>query len=301
MLTATGNSEGLADFEVSWRWESGDLRPGFTAVLRVKDEARNLPFVLPPLLRTLANVIVVDNGSTDGTPEIAARVAEEMGAADRLDVLSYPFQVSRCGPEHLQTPADSVHSLTYFYNWAFSHVGTTYSLKWDGDMLLTEEGEQAFTDLAWQLEGEDVVLRVPRYGLYVVSDEVALVDTELQNREPWGWPNREGFRFGKGFEWEIQLFPQAGIRWMNLPDGICFEIKWLDLDEFSHWSHREFGETVRTARKQRELAVFEDLTVGQEVPGLISIDRGDRPHVIDTAQRISVPQWRSMVDVATTE
>ncbi len=49
MLTATGNSEGLADFEVSWRWGSGDLRPGFTTVLRVKDEARNLPFVSPPL------------------------------------------------------------------------------------------------------------------------------------------------------------------------------------------------------------------------------------------------------------
>ena len=51
---------------------------------------------------------------------------------------------SRCpdaGPSTSRPPGDSVHLLTYFYNWAFSHVGTTYSLKWDGDMLLTEEGE----------------------------------------------------------------------------------------------------------------------------------------------------------------
>jgi len=27
-----------------------------------------------------------------------------------------------------------VHSLTYFYNWSFSHVLTPYALKWDGDM-----------------------------------------------------------------------------------------------------------------------------------------------------------------------
>ncbi len=202
MLTMTDNAEGLSGFDVSWRWASGNLRPGFTAVLRVKDEARNLPFVLPPLLRSLTQVLVVDNGSSDGTPDVARRVAAEAGASDRLEVISYPFQVSRCGPEHLQTPADSVHSLTYFYNWAFSHVDTTYSLKWDGDMLLTEEGERAFTDLAWQLEGADVVLRVPRYGLYVLSDEKAWVDTDLQKSRALGVaqqrrvPLRKGIRMG---------------------------------------------------------------------------------------------------------
>ena len=30
---------------------------------------------------------------------------------------------------------------------------------------------------------------------------------------------------------------------MRVPDGICFETKWLDRDEFAHWSHRDFGRT----------------------------------------------------------
>ena len=64
----------------------------------------------------------------------------------------YPHRVARAGGEHLATPATSVHSLTHFYNWCFSHVRTTYSMKWDGDMVLTPEGAGILRDLSWQLQ-----------------------------------------------------------------------------------------------------------------------------------------------------
>src|SRR5919112_302940 len=137
------NREGHSEYAVRWNWVEDSSNSGFTAVLRVKDEARSLPWVLPGILRSTERAIVVDNGSTDGTPEVARSVAERLGCADDLEVLSYPFSVSRCGPEHLWTYPDSVHSLTYFYNWSFSHVKTRYALKWDGDMVLTPEGERA--------------------------------------------------------------------------------------------------------------------------------------------------------------
>ncbi len=293
--TSMRNREGLVQFDIEWGWASGKLETGFTAVLRVKDEALNLPFVLPPLLRSLAHVLVIDNGSTDGTPEVARQVAAAIDAGDRLEVVEYPFAVSRCGSEHLNTPADSVHSLTYFYNWAFSQVRTTYTLKWDGDMVLTGEGEHIFQDLTWQLEREWVVVKVPRYGLYLESDDVAWIDPELQNREPWSWPNAPGFRVGKGFEWEIQLFPGSGAaRWIEVPDGVCFEIKRLDSDEFSHWSSRDFGDTRRTERKRRELHIFEELAGHGEASGLIRMERGDRSHVIDMVTGLSVPAWAEL-------
>ena len=146
------NLEGHTDFNVRWAWSEERLEPGFTAVVRVKNEALALPWVLPPLLRAVRRVEIVDNGSTDGTADVARAVAEEEGAADRLEVRSYPFSVARCGPEHLGTPAGSVHNLAYFYNWAFSHVRTGYALKWDGDMVLTDSAVELFRDLAWQLE-----------------------------------------------------------------------------------------------------------------------------------------------------
>ena len=65
------NLEGHTDFDITWPWNRpGGLRAGATAVLRVKDEAPSLPFVLPPLLRATDHVIVVDNGSTDDTAEV---------------------------------------------------------------------------------------------------------------------------------------------------------------------------------------------------------------------------------------
>ena len=123
------NREGRAEYDVTWPWRDGPLKPGLTCVFRVKNEARNLPWVLPPMFEAVQHVVVVDNGSDDETPEVARRVAEECGAADRLTLTSYPFQVSRAGTEHLATPPDSVHSLTHFYNWSFSHVHTAYSMK----------------------------------------------------------------------------------------------------------------------------------------------------------------------------
>jgi len=135
------NLEGHHEVDITWPWtRPGGLRRGSTAVLRVKDEAANLPFVLPPLLRATDRVLLVDNLSTDETSQVAAETAAAAGQAERLTVLSYPYEVARAGAEHLATHERSVHSLAYFYNWCFAQVDTAYSWKWDGDMVLTREG-----------------------------------------------------------------------------------------------------------------------------------------------------------------
>ena len=52
-LALAHQREGNEDFDVSWGWAEGAPRTGFTAVLRLKDEARSLPWSLPPLLRAV--------------------------------------------------------------------------------------------------------------------------------------------------------------------------------------------------------------------------------------------------------
>ena len=278
----TSNLEGHADFNVRWAWEDGPPRPGLTAIVRVKNEVRALPWTLPPLLRAADRVTVVDNGSTDGT----ARVARELGD---VEVVSYPFAVARCGAEHLSTPEISVHSLAYFYNWAFAHARTSYVLKWDGDMVLSDLAVQALRDLAWQLEAAELVVRVPRLGLYVESDRLAYVDTALRNCEPWAWPNRSGYRFTKALEWELPMFP-AGIETVTLPEFSCVELKFLDADEFGHWSPTDFDASPRTARKRREQEVFAALAAGDPPPdGVVAVEAPDGEHVIDHVRRVWLP------------
>jgi glycosyltransferase involved in cell wall biosynthesis len=278
-----GNLEGHPGFEV--RWQEPDPAAGmFTAVLRVKNEARSLPFVLPGLLRAMEAVVVADNASDDGTPELARRIAAEHGAAERLEVVDYPFRVSRCGPEHLATPPTSVHSLTFFYNWSFARVRTRYCLKWDGDMVLTADGEQAFDELRWQLEGVDAVVEIPRYPVYVESPDVAYVDVEGHNREPFAWPNTPAFSVGKGFEWEILVRPESvAVVWM--PEWTSFELKWLDADEFEHWSSTDFAATRRTRRKAREWEVFHAVRDGRLPFGVHRVESPGDQHVVDLLRR----------------
>jgi hypothetical protein len=284
------NLENHTDFNVVWGWSETDTTPGFTAVVRAKNEADPLPWVLPPLLRAVERIVLVDNGSTDGTPEVARRVAEECGALERLEVLSYPFSVARCGEEHLGTSPESVHSLVYFYNWSFSQVRTGYALKWDADMVLTDAAAGVLRDLAWQLEADQVVVKIPRYPLYVVDERRAFLDVGMSNTEPWAWPNRPGYSFVKAMEWEQPLWP-ATLPILVLPDWSCIELKRLDADEFSHWSHTDFGLSARTRRKRREWDVFNSLAHGAEAPAeVISVEAPEGVHVIEHVRSTVLPE-----------
>jgi hypothetical protein len=287
------NLENHTDFNVVWNWSPERTKPGFTAVVRAKNEAGPLPWVLPPLFRAVEKVVLIDNESTDGTAEIAREVAEACGAADRLEVHRYPFSIARCGEEHLATAPDSVHSLVYFYNWSFAQVQTGYALKWDADMVLTDAAAAVLRDLAWQLEADQVVVKIPRYPLYVVDETRAFLDIGMSNTEPWGWPNRPGYIFVKAMEWEQPLWPPT-LPTLVLPDFSSVELKRLDADEFSHWSDTDFGASARTRRKRREWEVFNSLAHGGEPPeDVLTIEAPEGVHVIDHARTTVLPELAS--------
>jgi Sulfotransferase family len=287
---AITNREGVTDFNVRWAWAEAPPSRGMTAVVRIRDEAVNLPWVLPPLLAAVERVALLDNGSSDGSAEVARRVAREHAAEERLEVHAYPFAVSRCGEEHLATPPDSVHSLTYFYNWSFAHVRTAYSLKWDGDMVLSDAAVRALRDLSWQLEATELVVKVPRHPLYVVDERRAFVDTLLRNCEPWGWPNGPGYSFAKAIDWELPLW-EAGTPALTLPDWGCVELKWLGADEFGHWSHTDFEASARTSRKRREWEVFRTLADGGAPPeGVVAVHAPAGVHVIEHVRESWLPR-----------
>lgn len=284
------NLEGHADFDIVWPWNNGPQTRGATSVLRVKNEAESMRFVLPPLLRACDHVLLVDNNSTDGTGEAALAVAAEHGLSAKFTLKEYPFDVARAGAEHLAVPEQSVHSLAYFYNWCFSHVRTRYSWKWDGDMVLTTEGEVSMADLSWQVGRADAVIRFPRHGLYIESDSRAFLDLGLRNIEEWGFPMTPDFVYSKAPEWEIRTTPDV-IRQFALPQGLVVELKYLDGDEFAHWTNPEsFATSVRNRRKRREWLVFNALNKGEIPEGVTEINAPAGEHVVDHVTHTWLPR-----------
>ena len=121
---------------------------------------------------------------------MAAETAATAGLADKLSQATYPFDVARAGAEHLAQPELSVHSLAYFYNWCFAQVQTRYSWKWDGDMVLTTEGEVSLGDLGWQVGDVQSIIRVPRHGLYLDERPPRLPRPRPAQRRGVGLPDR---------------------------------------------------------------------------------------------------------------
>ena len=203
---------------------------------------------------------------------------------------SYPFRVARAGAEHLAQHELSVHSLAYFYNWCFSQVTTRYSWKWDGDMVLTTEGEVSIADLGWQVGNADVIVRVPRHGLYLADERRGFFDLGLRNAEEWGFPMTPDFVYTKAYEWEIRTTP-THARTVGLPHGLCVELKHLDSDEFAHWTDPEsFATSHRNRRKRREWEVFHALRAGDLPEMVVEITAPEGVHIVDHVTREWLPR-----------
>jgi hypothetical protein len=70
------------------------------------------------------------------------------------------------------------------------------------------------------------------------------------------------------------------------------ELKWLDADEFAHWSSAGDFDRARAPRKAREWDVYTALAAGrgEDVPGLQRIEAPPGVHVIDHVANTWLPR-----------
>jgi hypothetical protein len=108
-----------------------------SAMLRVRDEEEFLHAAVGSIAALVDEIVLVDNGSTDRTPEIVRALAAEH--AGKLSAWSYPHRVARVGGEHAAAVrgarAEGVHTLAEYYAWCLARCTQPFVLKWDGDML----------------------------------------------------------------------------------------------------------------------------------------------------------------------
>ncbi len=108
-----------------------------SAMVRAKDEEQFLSASVRSIIDHVDEVVLVDNLSSDGTPDIIARLRDEF--PDKLRSYSYPFEVARAGTENRAELAargpDSPHLSANYANWCLQRCSTPFVLKWDADMI----------------------------------------------------------------------------------------------------------------------------------------------------------------------
>lgn len=251
------NREGYENFHFTLL--SVQSRKGTTALMRVKNEQSKIYFSLVSILDVFDEIVLVDNGSSDRTLEIVRSVKEEMDREDKIRIFSYPFRVARCGPEHFQTPDDSVHSLAYYYNWSLSKSAFRHVCKWDGDMVLQNASkprlkmflkrELGTKRTIWMIDGQ-TIYRDMENTLWLARDEVY--------REPRIFPYGYNPRFRKVELFEM-LFASPPLPTHKIDGVLFYELKFTDENEFSHWSISE----IPAKRKRLEMENFALVKAGK--------------------------------------
>ena len=111
-----------------------------SAMMRVKNEAEFLEQSIASIVDLVDEVVIVDNGSTDGSAAIIERFV--VGFPAKIRAFDYPEKLARYGEETLQLAATkegrkSPSFLPNYYNWCAAKCRYPYILKWDGDTIAT--------------------------------------------------------------------------------------------------------------------------------------------------------------------
>ena len=82
----------------------------------------------------LDEIVLVDNNSQDNTWEICESLQKKY--PEKIRIFQYLPEVYRLWTDEYQTcPENSVHDMSYYYNWTLSQTSCQYAMKIDDDHL----------------------------------------------------------------------------------------------------------------------------------------------------------------------
>jgi len=246
------NTEGFKSHNFTLR---ANVKPkGVSAMLRIKNEEVAIASCLESIIFAFDEIVVIDNASTDKTVALVNKFAEENPLGFKIKLHHYQFSVARCGADHQATGGNSLHSLSYYYNWCLSKCSFNNVCKWDADMQITSDTNnktylKKYLDAFKSRTGLSVG-KLPVQTVYIDQKKNFISSIDEVHDEVRLFTNNPAIYFTKGKDWEVLSYDRARQR--NLKKTLMYEIKNVEVDEFSHWS----SDTLLTPRKVKEYRNF---------------------------------------------
>jgi glycosyltransferase involved in cell wall biosynthesis len=209
-------------------------------MVRVKNEEEFLFAAVSSIVAHVTEVVIIDNLSTDRTPEVIAALQAEFPTKIRTD--SYPHEIRRVGRENWELAEQPGHHnspnlSSTFYNWSLGRCRYPFVLKWDGDMIARPEFATAIE--AWRASPRPVLVF---NGQNVHPDRSHLIRARVTDRAVL----LEGLRVPGLPMWvtslaedarEPRLFPRFGARYGD-------PILWTQ-SLSSPFEHRDYRQRAR--------------------------------------------------------
>jgi hypothetical protein len=232
-------------------------------MVRIRNEEEFLYPAVRSILDLVEEVVLVDNLSTDRSPEIMESLRAE--APDKVGCHRYPHRVARVGAETWKlasdpAAADSPWLSGNYYNWCMTRCREAFVLKWDADMVATPAFAGALEN--WRRSDRPILAF---NGANVHADFRHLVAAKCGDREALlarlsvpGLPRwvttltqdfleprlfpRDGACYEHGLLWTQRLMSplcEPGVRrsaWLEVDEPAYLHLKFCKKDPYSNYS-----------------------------------------------------------------
>lgn len=155
---------------------------GISALARLKNAEEFLETCVGELLPLIDEMILlVDINSSDKTEEICQSLSKKH--PKKCKFFKYAPEVYPWNhPKYSSTPDNSVHALSYFYNYCLSKASYRYVMKFDDDMLVIPENFKEMIDHIHREQPMEMMLALPQINVSLdANGEYAIATKYLQS------------------------------------------------------------------------------------------------------------------------
>lgn len=170
------NIEWLSERDIKQISQKG-RKQWISGFARLRDSSLYLEKVIEAHLPYLDEIVLVDNNSQDNTWEICQSLYKKY--PEKIRIFQYLPEVYRLWTDEYQTcPENSVHDMSYYYNWTLSQTSCQYAMKIDDDHLPLPKEFAQIRDEVLQGAYENKFLAL---GLYNIKKWERGLELDLQH------------------------------------------------------------------------------------------------------------------------